>query len=466
MMRRILWATPVLLLSPLWALDVTVYNENLGLVRESKTFDIKRGENTIRLSDISAMIDPTSLYLKSLTAPTGLTVLEQNFQYDLLYIEKLLQKYIGKEVEWERPAEMGKNREILRGTLLATGPILQVGKKLYVNPEGRAILPELPEGFVTRPTLVWKVHSKSEGKQDCEIGYLTGGLTWQSDYILKVSPKDDRMDLTAWVTLTNTSGAVYPNARLKLVAGDVHRAPEPMAPRHMMMKAAAMDRMEEEAFVEKSFFEYHLYTLQRPTTLMNNETKQIEMARASDIPVKKLFIYNGAANAGQMTFNTYTQTDPSFGISSEKKVSVFFEFKNSKDNNLGLALPRGKVRVYKQDTDGALEFIGEDALDHTPKDELVRVKLGEAFDVVGERTRTNFLTEKRSMTETFEIKVRNHKDEPIQVRVVEPLYRWNQWKVLESSQKFIKRDAQTIEFDVPVAKDGSATVRYTVKYTW
>jgi hypothetical protein len=399
-----------------------------------------------------------------------LTVLEQNFQYDLLNPEKLLQKYIGKEIEWERPVDGGKEREVLRGTLLATagGPILQVGKKLYVTPEGRAILPELPNGFVTKPTLLWKVFSKSNGPQECEVGYLTGGLSWQADYIVKIAPNDDRMDLNAWVTLTNNSGAIFPEARLKLVAGDVHRAPQAPQVRDFMLKGkgAALAEMSSEGFTEKSFFEYHLYTLQRPTTLMNNETKQIELARASDVPVKKILIYNGAGNLASVPFNNYTLTDPSYGLSAEKKVSVVLEFKNSKDENLGLPLPKGKIRVYKQDTDGALEFVGEDIIDHTPKDEDVRIKMGDAFDVVGERTRTNFLTDKRTLTETFEIKIRNHKKDAVTVKIVEPLYRWNQWKILESSQKFTKRDAQTIEFDLSVPQNGTSVVTYTVKYSW
>lgn len=455
------------------ATDVTIYNDDLGLVREQRTFDLKSGVSAVTMDDVAARIDATSVHFSSLNDPAGISVLEQNFQYDLVNENKLLEKYLGREIEIERFVGEGKDRrEILKGTLLSNvgGRVVQSGGKLYLNPEGRVVLSELPEGFVTKPRLLWRVSSKKSGKQECEVAYLTGGLSWKSDYVLKISPDDDKLDLNAWVTLTNGSGVAYKDAKLKLVAGDVNRAPQPGLVRGYAaakgIQLAAVDA--EPQFQEKSFFEYHLYTLQRPATLMNNETKQIELASGQNVPVKKLFIYDGSANLGGY-FNEYSRTDPTYGASStEKKVWVMLEFKNSKENNLGLPLPKGTLRVYKQDTDGALEFIGEDAIDHTPKDELVRVKMGNAFDVVGERTRTNYQisTDRKSMTETFEIKVRNHKDQPITVRAVEHLYRWTNWRVSEATQKWTKKDAQTIEFDVPVPKNGEGVINYTVKYSW
>jgi hypothetical protein len=251
--------------------------------------------------------------------------------------------------------------------------------------------------------------------------------------------------------------------KLKLVAGDVNRVPPEQAEmgraRRMMM--AAMDA--EPSFAEKSFFEYHLYTLQRPTTLADNETKQIELVTASDAPVQKRFIYD--PNGGT-SFGGWVQTEPSFGETAEKKVFVMLEFKNTKENRLGIPLPKGRVRVYKQDTDGSLEFVGEDRIDHTPKDETVRVKMGNAFDIVGERTRQNINSGLRTLTETFQVKLRNHKEESVTVRVVERLNRWSGWKIVDASAKWTKKDAHTIEFDVPVAKDGESTVSYTVKYAW
>ena len=455
------------------ATDVTIYNDDLGLVRERRSFDFKSGVSAVTMDDVAARIDATSVHFASLDDPSGLSVLEQNFQYDLVDENKLLEKYLGREIEIERFVGEGKDRrEILKGTLLSNtgGRVVQSGGKLYVNPEGRVVLSELPEGFVTKPRLLWRVSAKKSGKQECEVAYMTGGLSWKSDYVLKVSPNDDQLDLNAWVTLTNGSGVAYKDAKLKLVAGDVNRAVQRENRRAYVALKAVNSVMDEAApqFQEKSFFEYHLYTLQRPATLMNNETKQIELASGQNVPVKKLFIYDGSANAGGY-YNEYSRTDPTYGASSEeKKVWVMLEFKNSKENNLGLPLPKGKIRVYKQDTDGALEFIGEDAIDHTPKDELVRVKMGNAFDVVGERTRTNYQisTDRKSMTETFQVKVRNHKEQAVTVRVVEHLYRWTNWRVTESSQKFNKKDAQTIEFDVPVPKDSEGVVNYTVKYSW
>lgn len=455
------------------ATDVTIYNDDLGLVREERSFDFKSGVNAVTMDDVAALIDATSVHFASLSDPAGISVLEQNFQYDLVNENKLLEKYLGREIEIERFVGEGKDhREILKGTLLSTvgGRVVQSGGKLYLNPEGRVVLSELPEGFVTKPRLLWRVSAKKSGKQECEVAYLTGGLSWKSDYVLKISPNDDKLDLNAWVTLTNGSGVAYKDAKLKLVAGDVNRVLQPeLARGYAMVKSArfAMDTAEPQ-FQEKSFFEYHLYTLQRPATVLNNETKQIELASGQNVPVKKLFIYDGSANLGGH-YNDYSRSDPNYGASSaEKKVWVMLEFKNSKENNLGLPLPKGTLRVYKQDTDGALEFIGEDAIDHTPKDELVRVKMGNAFDVVGERTRTNYQisTDRKSMTETFEVKLRNHKDQPVTVRVVEHLYRWTSWRVTESTQKWSKKDAQTIEFDVPVTKDGEGLIKYAVQYSW
>lgn len=455
------------------ATDVTIYNDDLGLVREQRTFDFKSGVSAVTMEDVAERIDATSVHFASLADPDGISVLEQNFQYDLVNENKLLEKYLGREIEIERFVGEGKDRrEILKGTLLsnAGGRVVQSGGKLFLNPEGRVVLSELPEGFVTKPRLLWRVSAKKSGKQECEVAYLTGGLSWKSDYVLKISPNDDKLDLNAWVTLTNGSGAAFKDAKLKLVAGDVNRAPQPRRGRGDTTQRAGILAMSADRvqFEEKSFFEYHLYTLQRPATLLNNETKQIELASGRDVPVKKLFIYDGSANLGGY-YNDYSRSDPNYGASSaEKKVWVMLEFKNSKDNNLGLPLPKGTLRVYKQDTDGALEFIGEDAIDHTPKDELVRVKMGNAFDVVGERTRTNYQisTDRKSMTETFQVNVRNHKDQAVTVRVVEHLYRWTNWRVTESTQKWTKKDAQTIEFDVPVSKDGEGIINYTVKYSW
>lgn len=467
-MTRLL-ALLAVLAAPARAAEVTVYNQNLGLVKEVRRFDLKNGANRIEVVDVAAQIDPTSVHFKSLTAPDAVSVLEQDFKYDLVSQDKLLEKYLGSEVELVRYGLDGTRKDSLKGTLLSNrgGRVLKVGERIFVNPGGEFILPELPEGLLTKPTLVWNLKSSKAGEHQGEISYLTGGLSWNADYVLVVDKDDAKGDLNAWVTVSNNSGATYKDAKLKLVAGDVHRAPQPHPRRNGMYLAKAAAAMEMDGgMVEKSFFEYHLYTLQRPTTLADNSSKQVEMASAAGVPVKKLFVYDGVQGVQWTDFYGEGILDPGYGTSSGKKVSVFFELRNQKSEGLGLPLPKGRVRVYKKDDDGSLQLAGEDAIDHTPKDEKVRVKMGEAFDVVGERKRTNFQSGKRWAEESFEIKLRNHKESDVTVTVVEHLYRWSGWKVTDSSQKFEKKDAQTIEFAVPVKKDGEAVVTYTVRYSW
>lgn len=467
-MTRLL-AVLVLLAAPLRAAEVTVYNSNLGLIKDVRPFSLKSGVNRLEVSDVAAHIDPTSVHFKSLTAPEAVSVLEQDFQYDLVSQDKLLQRYLGQEVELVRYGLDGSRREALKGVLLSNhgGRVLKVGERIHVNPGGEFILPELPEGLLTKPTLVWRLKSTKAGEHQGEISYLTGGLTWSADYVLVVDKDDAKGDLNAWVTVANTSGATYKDAKLKLVAGDVHRAPVAAVrgrayPMAKMAMAAEMDG----GMSEKAFFEYHLYTLGRPTTLTDNSSKQVEMASAAGVPVKKLFVYDGVQGVQWTDFYGEAYSDPGYGLASGKKVSVFFELQNKKSEGLGIPLPKGRVRVYKKDDDGSLQLAGEDAIDHTPKDEKVRVKMGEAFDVVGERKRVNFQSGKRWMEETFEVRVRNHKESDVAVTVVEHLYRWSGWKVSAASHKWEKRDAQTIEFPVAVKKDGEAVVTYTVRYAW
>lgn len=453
------------------AMDVTVYNDNLGLIREVRPFALKAGLQELKVADVAAQIDPTSVHFKSLTAPEAVSVIEQNFQYDLISQDKLLEKYLGREIELERVlGPNGERKETVKGVLLSASGgdrILQAGGKILVNPPGSPVLPELPEGLLVKPTLLWRLNARKAGAHDCELSYLTSGMGWRSDYILVTDALDAKADLNAWVTITNGSGATYKDAKLKLIAGDVHRAEEARPARAAMaLKAMAAD--DGAAFSEKAFFEYHMYTLQRPSTLRERETKQIELASAAGVPLKKLFLYDGARRIGWGAYNEYTRSDPNYGIQSDKKVRVMLEFKNSKDHNLGMPMPKGRVRVYKKDEDGSLTFIGEDSLDHTPKDEKVRIELGNAFDVVGERRRTDFKSDAKGrwFQESFEIKLRNHKDSDVLVTVVEHLYRWTGWRILDASQKWEKKDAQAVEFAVPARKDSEAVVSYTVKYSW
>lgn len=469
-MKNILLTSVLALATAASATEVTVYNSNLGLIKEVRPFSLKTGVNELKIEDVAAQIDPTSVHFKSLTAPDAVTVLEQDFRYDLASPDTILNRYLGREIELERfSGRDGDKKETIKGVLLsnAGGRVLQSGGKILINPAGSPVLPELPEGLLTKPTLVWKLNATKGGEHQGEISYMTSGMSWSADYVLVVDKDDAKGDMTAWTTVTNNSGATYKDAKLKLVAGDVHRAPVRMAfGGGMYAKAMAAPR--EENMTEKTFFEYHLYTLTRPTTLAENSSKQVEMASASGVPIKKLYVYDGAQGISWNYFGDSGYWDPNYGLQSGKKVSVFLEFQNKKSEGLGIPLPKGRVRVYKKDDEGSLQFAGEDSIDHTPKDEKVRIKMGEAFDVVGERKRTDFSSDekKHRFEETFEIKLRNHKDADATVTVVEHLYRWTNWKIVESSAKYEKKDAQTIEFSVPVKKDGAAVVTYTVKYSW
>ena len=452
------------------ATEVTVYNSNLGLVKEIRPFALKSGVNEVKVEDVAAQIDPTSVHFKSLTAPDAVTVLEQDFRYDLASPDSILNRYLGREIELQRVAGRdGERTDSVKGILLSNsnGRVLQSGGKILINPPGNPVLGELPEGLLTKPTLVWKLSSTKSGDHDGEISYMTSGMSWSADYVLVVDKDDAKGDLTAWTTIVNNSGATYRDAKLKLVAGDVHRAPA-LHPVYSMARALGVAGGREENMTEKAFFEYHLYSLARPTTLADNSSKQVEMASVASLPIRKVYVYDGAENLSYGGFGDAGYWDPNYGVQSNKKVSVLLELDNKKSAGLGIPLPKGRVRVYKKDDDGSLQFAGEDAIDHTPKDETLRVKMGEAFDLVGERRRVDFLSDmkKRRFAETFEIKLRNHKDSSATVKVVEHLYRWNNWKIADASVKFEKRDAQTIEFSVPVPKDGEAVVTYTVNYSW
>ncbi|OGS26433.1 MAG: hypothetical protein A2297_00590 [Elusimicrobia bacterium RIFOXYB2_FULL_48_7] len=451
--------------------ELTVYNQNMGLVKEKRSLDMEKGIKKVDFTEVAAQIDPTSVRFKSLSAPESCSVLEQNFEYDLVSRDKLLQKYIGREIELERRSgENGEKKEIIKGTLLsiAGGITLKVDDKILLNPSGEIALSKLPEGLVTKPTLSWLVENERSGRQNVEIDYITNGINWSADYVV-VSDKDDKMaDLTGWVTIDNRSGATYRDAKLKLIAGDVNRVSAggykdvSMVNGYEMMRAKAAVPQ----FQEKSFFEYHMYTLQRRATVNDNETKQVEFTKAMSVPVKKIYTYDGS----RMPFYGYQdwyRTNKTFGTETgSKKVSVMLEFKNSKENNLGMPLPKGRIRVYKEDSDGSLEFVGEDSIDHTPKDEQVRVYLGDAFDIVGERTQADFKCGTDWCEESFKITLRNHKDEQVEVRVIEHLYRWSNWKITEKSMAYEKKDSRTAEFKAVIPKDGESVITYTVKYWW
>ncbi len=446
-----------------------------GVVRQGQDVNLTKGRTIIRISDVPALIDPTTVLFESLTDPAGTRVVEQSFEFDLTSTSKLLQKYLDREVTVEQVR--GQAIESITGTLIGTqgGLILRMpdGVIRTVTGYSGVRLATLPGGLISKPTLVWDVAADRAGAHKSRFSYQTGGITWWTDYNLTLSEGTGvnacKLDVGAWVTIVNQTGASFQDAKLKLVAGDVQRAqPRPQPTSRSFNENIAMSA-KVEGFAEKSFFEYHLYTLGRPTTLANNSTKQIELfpvARGANC--EKTLVYYG--QAGQY-FGNYgaPMTDRNFGNQSNKKVDVYLRFSNREENKLGVPLPAGKVRVAKLDsTDQSLEFIGEDLIDHTPRNETIQIKLGSAFDVVGERRQVDYRSDINAkwIEEDIEIKVRNQKDEAVNVIVKENLYRWTNWSIIKKTQTFEKVDARTVHFPISIAKGGEGVVRFTVRYTW
>ena len=471
---------------------LTIYNQNFFVAREYLPLDLTAGVNHVNFADITSHLEPDSVILRDLTG-RPLQILEQSYRNDPISQELLLSFYEGKTIDFL--VQRGEKVETIPGKVIRSGyipssayaqnygypqsgmgqPIIEVDGVLRFGLPGQPLFPALASDSILKPTLNWQLETTQSGHSNAEISYVSGGMTWQSDYNLVVSdgPKNSAMnslDLIGWITMQNHSGKTFENARIKLMAGDVSKIqpPMPMAKAAYALEARAMDAAAP-VVREKAFDEFHLYTLERPATLRDNETKQVEFVRTTGIQSQRLYVYDGA----QMDQYAYyapdqVRNDPGYGTASNKKVWVMQELKNSEGNHLGIALPKGRLRFYRRDTDGSLQFIGENTIDHTPKDEMIRVYTGNAFDIVGERKRTNYRVDSNHnwMDETFEIRVRNHKKETANVRVVEHLYRWTNWKLTEQSHQFKKRDARTIEFPVTVAPDGEQVVTYTVHYSW
>ena len=468
--------------------DLTIYNQNFSLIREERIINLAKGFSRVIIPEIPATIDGTSVHFLSLTDPSAVRILEQNYQYDLVHQAKLLEKYLGKEVEFIRYDQEKKKEYSVRGKILSTGYVQQVqyrssvptyvrsggliaeiDGKIELNPAGRLVLPSLPEGLILKPQLEWLVTNTRGGSHRTEISYLAGQLSWTCNYVALLSKDDTKLDLTGWVTLTNNSGTSFKNAGLKLVAGDVNLVREDMERSLPMSKSGYAKIAEQPQFTQKELFEYKLYSLQRRTDINNNETKQIELTSGKNVPSKKVFIYDGLANQWRSWYNNYSyRTQQSFGQQSNPKVGVFVTFKNEETAGLGIPLPKGKVRVYKRDDDGKEQFIGEDRIDHTPKNEEVKLYLGNAFDIMGERVQKDFraIISGHVYEETFEIKVRNHKSEDVEVLIYEHPWRWNQWEITGSNAEWEKVDQSTIKFPVKIAKDGQKIVTYTIRYTW
>jgi hypothetical protein len=430
---------------------VTIYNGNLGLVKDVRDVRLPVGMSEAQFMDVAAQIDPTTVHLRSLTDPAGLKILEQNYEYDLLSSDKLLEKYVGKTVRLYQTDGTFQDARLLS----TAGPVFEINGQIHLGHAGRLVLPALPESLVAKPTLVWLLRNRAAAGQRVEASYLTGGLTWKADYVLVVNADETKGDLTGWVTIDNKSGATYGNAALKLVAGNVNRARDGRREARVMELAAraASAREASRDFAEEGFFEYHLYTLDGRTTLKDQQTKQLSLMSAADVPVTKHLTYYGAQD--------YYRT--SYGAPlSNQKVAVLLELHNSAAHRLGVPLPRGKVRVYKADSGGSQQFIGEDWIDHTPKDERVKIKLGDAFDVVGERTQKDWRKLAAGLWEVeWEIVLRNHKTQEQTVTVIEPVP--GDWQMLHATHAFEKPEAHTLRFAVTVPKDGQARLVYRVR---
>jgi len=441
------------------SVNITVYNSNLGLVRETRRLTLPDGRIALRFSDVTSQIRPETVHLASLTSPSALRILEQNYQYDLLNPAKLLDKFVGKEItvvlrHYQNNTE---SFEPVQATLLSNngGQVWRINGQIVINPSNISEIrfPDIPKNLVATPTLVWDVENGFTGAQTIEASYLTGGMNWRADYVLLVNADDTKGDLQGWVTLTNQSGATFEDARLQLVAGDVNRvsSEREFALAGVMAKRADMN---ESQFQEQGFFEYHLYTLQRPATIRDNETKQVSLLEAAGFNVQKEFVLNGQ--------HYYYAGYNSPGQPIKEKVGVYVQFRNSQQNKLGMPLPAGTIRLYKKDDKGNQQFIGEDRIDHTPKDEDVRVKVGDAFDIVAERKQTDYKVIARNLYEyAYEIKIRNHKDSAINVVVNEPI--GGDWEMISSTFEAKKTAAFAAQFHVPVAKDGEATLAYRVR---
>ncbi len=473
---------------------LTIYNQDFAVVRDTVPLDLKSGVNNVRYADATAHVEPDSVILRDPAGKHSLQIWEQNYRNDPVTQELLLSLFEGKTIDFQnvRLKDNTQTREIVPGKIIRSGyvpgggteqPIIEVNGKLQFTLPGTPLFPDLGDDTVLKPTLNWLLQSDISGKFDAEVSYITGGFTWEADYNLVSPEKGDTVDLIGWVTMNNQSGKTFHDAKIKLMAGDVNKI-QPIATKYFHGFGGGGGGGEP-VVTEKTFDEFHLYTLARPTTLLDRETKQVEFVRADGVKASTIYVYDGA-ESGYRFYGGLNQ-DRGYGTQCNKKVQVMREFVNAETNHLGIPLPKGKLRFYRRDADERMEFVGEDMIDHTPRNETVRVTTGNAFDLVGERKQTDFKIHLGNVgidpatglpistgdaggppriNETFEITLRNRKQEPVEFRVVEHLYRWNNWDIAAKSDDFKKTDAQTIEFRVPVKPDEERTVTYTVHYSW
>jgi len=444
---------------------LTIYNGGYAVVRETLPIDLKSGVNQVSFAGVTAQVEADSVILRDIKGKAEFQVLEQSYRNDPVTQAMLLSLFEGKTLEFNR-RETNKPDRVIMGKVVRSGfvpggnfvePIIEVDGKLQFSLPGEPIFPSLGNDNVLKPTLNWRLNSASSGKIDPEVAYLSNGFTWEASYNLVATEKSDVLDVVGWVTMNNQSGMTFTDAKIKLMAGDVNRVqPEYSIGRGRGMGSGAMAMSAEKVVTEKSFDEFHLYTLGNPATLRDKETKQVEFVRAAGVKAERVYVFEG------------TQQYNRRGVATPGKVQVYREFKNSEANKLGIALPKGKVRFYSQDGDRQLEFVGENRIDHTPKDEVIRVLTGNSFDLVGEHRMTNNTEDgsNRVATQTFEIKVRNRKKESVEIRVVERATHGGNWTLTAQSQPHTKKDATTLEFRVPLKPDEEKVVTYTIRYTW
>jgi hypothetical protein len=475
--------------------SLTIYNEDFAVVRQQLPLDLQVGENQIKVSDITTHLEPDSVVLRDPSGKRALRVLEQNYRADTISEPLLLSLYEGKTIEFQEADRIVKGKVIRSGyaphsyfsmnrygqnyyqqqvNAGSEQPVIEVDGQLRFGLPGTPIFPSLTDDSILKPRLEWMLATDKAGSFPAEFSYITGGMTWEANYNIVAPEKGDLVDIVGWVTMDNQSGKTFENARIKLMAGDVNKIQPGMnVMRYALASpgAAAADGVFNPPVTEKTFDEYHLYTLEHPTTLRDRETKQVEFIRAVGVGTKQVYIYDGV----KIDANRYNgwnwenfRNDHSYGTESNPKIWVMREFLNSDANHLGMPLPKGRVRFYRRNDDGQIEFTGENVIDHTPHDETVRIYTGNAFDVAGERIRTDYTVDngKRTATESFEIKLRNHKKDAIEVRVVEHLYRGQGWEIASNSTEYKKTDSHTIEFPVKVAANEEKTITYTAHYSW
>lgn len=443
-------------------LAVTIYNSDIALVRDVRNLQIARGTVDLHFMDIAATVNPATVHFRSLTDPSRVSVLEQNYEYDLLEPEKLLRKYVGREVTLIRTRQEASSTrdEEVKARLLSynNGPVWEIGGEIVTGMRADHIrFPELPGNLYARPTLIWTLENGGGTRHRVEASYLAGKLSWNADYVLAVARDDRAADLDGWVTVVNGSGTSFRNAKLQLVAGDLNRVRQAIGKMQEMRAMRSDMAAAAPAMAEEAFSDYHLYTLGRKTSINNSETKQVSMLSATAFPVQKRYVVEGQA------FYYHNAQHP--GAPIKDVVQVLYELKNEEKAGLGMPMPSGTVRVYQADSKGGVQFVGEDRIGHTPKDETINLKIGNAFDVVCERRQTDFEKIASGIYEVeFEITLRNHKTVPVTVEVNEPI--GGTWRMLRSSHEWTKTSAWAAKFMVPVASDGTAVLKYRVRVTY